>query len=347
LITGSSNPSTAAARAKARKSNLIDRNRLRQLIQQSPDQLATSVADSGYRAEIDIYAAKHSGSDLIELALTQNLENELVSILKVCTGKLKEQVRIYAERFTYQNAKTVLRAISTKADLEEVAHAVLPVENECNTSWLNIISNSDSLSEATELMKNLPLSKAFANIDADASLSEYEDALDRHYFEKALAAAKGMGLADRILRNHLQMEIDHRNILNTFEAHTLGLSSENIRNALLDGGRLIPTGQLNAVANTDDDGVLDILRRSSRFDCAGLEDALKEAKTLRTLDPVVMWLHEREKKDLTRMSYLHPLSALPVIHYISLKVQEVTDLRLIVRGVTAGLSAEVLEAHIL
>jgi V/A-type H+-transporting ATPase subunit C len=347
LITGSSNPSTAAARAKARKGNLIDRTRLRQLIQQTPDQLATSVADSGYRAEIDVYAAKHSGSDLIELALTQNLEKELLSVLKVCSGKLKVQVRIYAERFTYQNAKIVLRAISTKVDLEEVAHTVLPEENECNTTWLNIISNSDSLSEATELMKKLPLAKAFAKIDADASLSNYEDALDRHYFEKALAAANGKGVADRFLRNHLQMEIDHRNIINLFEAHTLGLSSEDIRNSLLDGGKLIPTGQLNTVANADEDGVLDILRRSSRFDCNGLEEALKEAKNLRTLDPVVMWLHGREKKDLTRMSYLHPLSALPVIHYISLKVEEVKNLRLIVRGVTAGLSAEVLEAHIL
>jgi|TARA_B110000263_G_C15278790_1_gene497245 vacuolar-type H+-ATPase subunit C/Vma6 len=347
LITGSSNPGTAAARAKTRKSKLIDRNRLRQLIQQSPEQLATSVADSGYRTEIDIYAAKHSGSDLIELALTQNLENELVSVLKVCTGKLKEQVRIYAERFTYQNAKTVLRAISTKAALEEVAHAVLPEENEGNASWLSIISNSDSLFEAAELMKRLPLSRAFANIDADASLSEYEDALDRHYFETAIVAAKGTGLAEKFLRNHLQMEIDHRNILNIFEAHNLGLSTEDIRASLLDGGKLIPTGQLNAFANADDDGVLDMLRRSSRFDCAGLEGELKESKTLRTLDPVVMWLRGREQKDLARMSYLHPLSALPVIHYISLKVQEVNDLRLIVRGVTAGLSAEVLEAHIL
>jgi vacuolar-type H+-ATPase subunit C/Vma6 len=47
------------------------------------------------------------------------------------------------------------------------------------------------------------------------------------------------------------------------------------------------------------------------------------------------------------MSYLHPLSALPVINFISLKVKEVNDLRLIVRGVSAGLSVEVLEAHIL
>jgi len=47
------------------------------------------------------------------------------------------------------------------------------------------------------------------------------------------------------------------------------------------------------------------------------------------------------------MSYLHPISALPIIHYVSAKVQEVEDLRLIVRGRLAGLSTEVLEAHVL
>ena len=50
---------------------------------------------------------------------------------------------------------------------------------------------------------------------------------------------------------------------------------------------------------------------------------------------------------MQRMSYLHPVSALPIIHYIAMKVQEVSDLRLIVRGRLAGLSAEVLEAHVL
>ena len=50
---------------------------------------------------------------------------------------------------------------------------------------------------------------------------------------------------------------------------------------------------------------------------------------------------------MQRMSYLHPVSALPIIHYVAMKVQEVMDLRLIVRGRLAGLSAEVLEAHVL
>ena len=50
------NTAYVAARAKSRKSNLMDRTRLRQLIQQTPDQLTVAVADNGYRAEIDLYA---------------------------------------------------------------------------------------------------------------------------------------------------------------------------------------------------------------------------------------------------------------------------------------------------
>ena len=347
MITGSSNPSTAAARAKSRKSSLIDRTRMRQLIQQTPEQLAASVADSGYRNEVDIYAARHTGSDLIEMALTHNLEKELTSVMKFCSGRLKEQVRIYAERFSYQNAKIVLRAISTGASLEEVTHAVLPEENEINKSWIEIISNSTTLAEAASAMKSLPLGKALAGLDEDAKLSVYEDALDLHYFDSALRAAKGMDLSDRVLRNHLQMEIDHRNILNILEARSLGIDNEVLRAALIPGGRLINNSQLNSASTADANGLLEILRRSSRFDVAGLEESLQESKRLRTLDPVVLWLQEREQKDLQRMSYLHPLSALPVINFISLKVKEVNDLRLIVRGVSAGLPAEVLEAHIL
>ena len=40
------NTAYVAARAKARKASLMDRTRLRQLIQQSPEQLTVAVADS-------------------------------------------------------------------------------------------------------------------------------------------------------------------------------------------------------------------------------------------------------------------------------------------------------------
>ena len=73
----------------------------------------------------------------------------------------------------------------------------------------------------------------------------------------------------------------------------------------------------------------------------------KSETTAKSLDSVVTWMNAREHDMMQRMSYLHPVSALPIIYYIAMKVQEVADLRLIVRGRLAGLSAAVLEAHLL
>ena len=93
--------------------------------------------------------------------------------------------------------------------------------------------------------------------------------------------------------------------------------------------------------------MLDMLRSANKFDYAAFESVLEEAETTRSLDPVVTWMKAREHDMMKRMSYLHPVSALPIIFYITMKVQEVSDLRLIVRGRLAGLSAAVLEAHLL
>lgn len=111
------NTAYVASRAKARKSNLMDRTRLRQLIQQSPDQLTVAVADSGYRAEIDLYANRFTGGDLVEAALTHNLQNELNSIIGLCNGKVRSVVEIYTDRHQYHNAKVVLRAVFNEVEV--------------------------------------------------------------------------------------------------------------------------------------------------------------------------------------------------------------------------------------
>ena len=111
-----------ASRAKSRRKALADRARLRQLINHAPDQLTVAVADLGYRSEIDRYAATYDGGDLIEAALTDNLEHELDNITKLCSGKVARIVAVYTNRFEYHNAKAVLRAVVNDVDLDRVAH---------------------------------------------------------------------------------------------------------------------------------------------------------------------------------------------------------------------------------
>ena len=341
------NTAYVASRAKSRRKKLADLARMRQLIHQSPDQLTVAVSNIGYAEEINLYASKFSGGDLVEAALTHNLEVELSDIVSMCNGKIKSMVEVYTSRFEYQNAKVVLRAVMNDVELEKVSHSILPELNDINTPWLKIIENADDLRSAVTQMRRKSFGQSLISLPEDSRLSDYEDALDRHYFSNAIKQLSSPKPASRYLRNYLSLEIDHRNILNILESDSMGIGSEEISNLLLPGGRLLPPSSFSSIAAGGKDSMMDVLRASSRFDMSEFEQLLQESVQVRSLDPIVTWFKKQEHEFMQKMSYLHPVSALPIVHYISMKVQEVADLRIIVRGRLAGLPEDVLEAHIL
>ena len=337
-----------AARAKSRRQKLAERARLRQLINQSVDQLTVAVGDLGYRTEIDLYAGKLTGGDLVEAALTHNLEVELQEIVDMSNRAIRPLIEIYTLRFEYQNAKAVLRAVHNEISIEEVGNSILPEVNDINTPWLKVVESSDDLKSASLLMRRKSFGSALARVPEDGSLSEYEDALDRHYFETAIKAMRmAKGAPARFLSRLFASEIDHRNIVNILEASAVGIPSDQLVSLLIPGGRLLPKRSFSTIASGGRNAMLDLLRAGDRFDMSAFEVVLEESESTRSLDPVITWMKAREYAMMQRMSYLHPVSALPIIHYVAMKVQEVNDLRLIVRGRLAGLSAEVLEAHVL
>ena len=336
------------SRAKARRQKLADRARLRQLINQSVDQLTVAVGDIGYRNEIDLYAGKLSGGDLVEAALTHNLEAELTEILSMANSTIRPLIEIYTSRFEYQNAKAVLRAIHNEVSVEEVGNSILPELNDVNTPWLKVVESCDDLKSAAALMRRKSFGSALARVPENGTLADYEDALDRHYYASAQRALlQSKGAPARFLSRLFAAEIDHKNIVNILEASAVGITSEQLVSLLIPGGRLIPKRAFSTVAASGRDGMMDLLRAGDKFDMTAFETTLAEAEATRSLDAVVTWMKAREYAMMQRMSYLHPVSALPIIHYVAMKVQEVMDLRLIVRGRLAGLSPEVLEAHVL
>ena len=346
LNRSGSNPANAAARSKARRAKLIDHSRMRQLVQMTPEQLVTAIADGGYRDEIDMYSVRLSGADLIEVALNHNLSRELAEVLRYSQGVMNTHVKVYTNRFSYQNAKIVLRSVANGVSADAVSKTILPEENEFNTDWLAIVRDSSTLQSAAEAMARTPWGKALSD-SADASLQDMEDSLDRAYFSEALSAARMQTASSGTLRRFLQTEIDHLNITNILRSLREGMPSDRRAGMLLPGGRLWKGPQLRQAAAVEDHGSLvDLLRRSSHFDAAGFEEALSATEGSGTLDAAITWLSHRLDAYLRRMSFLHPLSALPVIHYIASKAQEVSELLLIVRGLSAGLDREMIEEHL-
>ena len=232
-------------------------------------------------------------------------------------------------------------------EAEKIGKDILPDLNEINTPWIKILESSDDLRSAAQQMRRKSFGSALLNLPEDARLTHYEDALDRHYFASSLKALGHSGNDARYLRTVLATEIDHRNILNVLEAAAFGIAGNALYEELVPGGRLMPQRALSSIANGGRSAMLDVLRNNAKFDIAGFEEALETSEKERSLDAVVTWLHAREYMQMQKMSYLHPVSALPIVYYIAMKVKEVTDLRMIVRGRFAGLPPEILEAHIL
>lgn len=347
VATGQSNWANASARGKARKAGLIDPTRLRQLLQQSPDSIASSIAEFGYRAELDLYADKLSGVDLVETALNHNMDRDLAQVLGFCQGHLKNLVSIYVERFTYQKVKTALRAIRSGVSLEEVASHVLPEQNEVNAPWLELVNTCDTLQDAASALEGTQFGRALLELDGSDDLMAYEDALDRHYYASSTKKLREGTTRHPMLLRYLRTEIDHRNVINLFRALRQGLSAEQRNELMLSGGKSITSTFLRQAAEADsEEALLEILRRAPGFDDTGFDEALIAYKEKGTLDPIVNILSSQRLNLLSRMNMLNPLSAFPLIYYIESKVLEVQNLRLLVRGKAAGLSDEIIEAHL-
>ncbi len=344
MANGRSNWAYAAARSKARKANLIDATRMRQLLQQEPDAIAASIAEFGYRPEMDVYAARLSGADLVEAALNHNMDRDLNQVLGYCQGNLKQIVSIYVDRFGYQKAKTVLRAIRSGVDYETVAQQVLPEENEENNRWLEIVDQSQSLSDVIAALSGTRYGRALANLDGEASLMEMEDALDAHYYKSSLELLPNRS---SLLARYLRAEIDNRNIINLFRSHRQGLSAEKRADLMLKGGKMSTTSLRQAAQADSNEALLEVLRRSNGFDDSGYDEALAQSDELKTLDPIVSVATGQRMALMRKMALLNPVSAFPVIHYIESKVTEVQNLRLLARGKAAELDHDVLEAHLM
>lgn len=342
---GKANFAASSARAKSRKAGLIDQIRMKQLLQQDVNALSASIADSGYRPDLDVYASRLSGAELIEAALSHNLDRDLAEVLHFCSGAVRDQVAIYAQRFEYANAKTVLRAVHSGADPEVLKTEILPEENYSNKKWLDLVSKSKTLSDAIHNMKGTPWGKALSKLPEGSTLQEMEDALDQAYYANALDSVSAAG-SDFTLKRYLMTEIDHKNIVNIVRSIRQGIDQELIFQIMIPGGRSVSRDVLRSMAREKNpsSAVEILIKKSIGFDSRGLAEAVESTEG-GTLDPLIQLLVKKRDALLYSMSHRSPVSVLPVVHYIESKTHEVQNLRLLVRGKAAGLSNDVIKEH--
>jgi len=346
MWVGRANWANAAARARSRRSRLLDRTRIRQLLKLEPDSIANTIGDAGYRPDMDLYGHRLSGPELVEAALSHNLDREVHEVEAFCNGELADIVDVWALKVDFNKAKAVLRAVKSGADSSRVGTGALPAENPHNNPWISIVESSSDLAEAAHAIGKMKLgTKIFSEVPPESGLAEYEDALDRAYYRQALKSIPSHG-PHACLKRYFKMEIAHRDILNIMRAMRQGLSIEKRSQIFVPGSGLSKATEKGLLAAQKSEDILVALRKTPSFDDEGLEAALNLVDSGISLDPVVNLFHHKRSDLLLRFSHLNPISAVPVVYYIERKILEVENLRLLVRGKAAGLPEGIIEAHL-
>ena len=347
--TGSSNPEYVNARVRARRAALFDDEDYRKLVRMGTGEIARYMEETEYEAEMNRLGTRHSGVDLIEYALNENLAKHFHDLLNWAEGQLYDQIANYLRKFDAWNAKTAIRGVYSGADPEEIQTDYIRA-GEFSDSLLDQMAAAGSVEEVVELLDGTifeeGLDAAFEEFTDSDVLVPIENAIDKTFYEHLLDDID-TGIIDRntpkgLYLDVLQAEIDFRNIRNALRLSRTGTDLDPDA-YYIEGGKLFTEGELRQLVNSFDD-LVEYIRDSTYGDeLSGALTDLAEAESLvqfeNALDGALLAYSDT-------LSYTYPVSICSALSYILAKEREIENIRAIARGREVGLSVEEIEGEL-
>lgn len=336
------------ARIRAMQGRLFDRAWYESLLAQATLMDALdALKRSSYTAAPDL----KPGTDLksvpiiMDEALRQGLVLALSKLRRITSDRARDLLGLLLLRWDAYNLKTVLRGKRAHAPTEEVLASTLPV------GWLDEVALAElaraptlrAVADTLETWRS-PLAHPFREglraVGESDDLQLLEFALDRFAFARAFRVVAEDGDNDRVVRDYLRLLVDKTNLLTALrylhERSALKTIIEAGRHFLEANGRFT-RAHYDAVAGARDARhAMALLADTPIRRLAGTfpeGDAPSLPRIERTLDRAL--LHAA-----LGLSRGDPLGIGVAVAYIERKVNEVRNLRMILRGKASGMGAE-------
>ena len=192
------------------------------------------------------------------------------------------------------------------------------------------------------------LRKALARDPELKSLEYLEDAMDRTYYARLLESMSGRGTGTSLFRDFIKREIDIKNILTLLRVRMDSDSESQWKpeDIFIPGGHELTLEALVPLYSITNPKQLFAALDKYSFHEA-IEPYIAEAVETRGLAKVIKAIEEHHRKGTGQFAKRYPLSILPIIHYLMLKRNEVTTLRLIARGKSMGLKPDTIRELIM
>ncbi|MDP2181254.1 MAG: ATP synthase A1 subunit C [Actinomycetota bacterium] len=333
------------ARIRGMKSRLLDRVFLDSLIA-APEigNLIQDLSDTEYGPDLE--EALIRGRDAA--AVDEALKNNMVRTFRKVFGFLNEEAAYILAtllgRWDVFNIKTILRGKHMQLSTAEINEGLLPagyltqIDLEALSSMGDIRGVVD-----TAATWGLPFASAmregYAEYMRSGELADLELAMDRYFTGWAAARLVRRSNNVQMAKRLLGIQVDILNLVMVFRLQKADMESVNVETFFLEGGRDVGKELYRELGHMSDiDEVLDRLRGTPYGKT--LDDV-----SLHYLETNTIAVFERALEDyLVRKALTYgtgdPLGIGVVIAYLWAKQNEITNLRIIVKGKSVGMPVD-------
>lgn len=333
------------ARIRGMRSYLLGRPQIDALAASDDmNQVIQKLEATPYGPDVDTAILQGRTAARIDEGLKTNMVRAYRKVLSFVADESHRILTTLLGQWDVFNVKTVLRGKHMRLDPGEIADGLVAA-GQLSESDLEELAKLPDVKAVVDTLVTwgIPyarrLSRAFPEYIKNEDLSEMELALDRYYFEWAQKQLAGRGDNLKAARQVMGVQADVTNLLTVFRALKADMSDVQIKDFFLEGGLYVNArlfGEL--VEQSDIDQVLDRLRQTPYGRV--LDDAILVYLEENNISALERALEEVLLRKAVSLGAADPFGVGIAISYLWGKQNEITNLRIIVKGVSAGLPPE-------
>lgn len=343
----------ANARIRGMRSRLFERSFLEGLIA-TPDikRLVQDLDDTEYGPDLEEMLIHGVNSTNVDAALKNNMVRTFRKVMGFLNADGEYLVGTLLGKWDVFNIKTLLRAKHMQIEIDELRDGLMPVGLLLGPVDLEALALSEDVRAVVDtvatwgLPLTVPLREGFAEFMQTGNLASLELALDKYYTAWASKRLSRRGANAKIARNVLAVQIDVGNLVMVFRLQKADAESVPVEDYFMPGGAVIDIDLYSELAAMSDvDEVLDKLRGTSYG--KALDDV-----AITYLEQNSIAVFERALEDLLMRRTLalgrgDPLGVGVAISYLWAKQNEITNIRIIVKGKAVGMPLDRLRKELI
>lgn len=333
------------ARVRGMRSRLLKQPFMDSLMQAKDlGGVITSLMESEYGPDLEERLLHGRTAGQIDLALKDNMVRTFRKVLSLVNDDSIEMLNALLGRWDLFNIKTIVRGRHMSLSPEEIVESMIAV-GQLTQIDLGELARQQSVKSVVDTLSTwklpfaIPLRAAMPEYIESGNLAVLELALDKYYTEWAMKRLRGRGVNKRLVKRFLGTQIDTINLLTCLRLLNADIGDQDPLRFFLPGGIQVSEQLFGDLARMSDvDEVYDRLKRTPY-------GRPVEEVAIKYIESGSVSVFERALEDyLMRRAFIvgrgDPLGVGVIIGYLWMKANEVTNLRIIIKGVSVGMPVQ-------